>query len=327
MPGLAAVTGGTGFLGRYVLSALADAGWRVRILARGRADHPQLAGLRFEAVCGDLSDRRALRELVDGADVVVHAAGLIKARTAAAFREVNVEGTGNLASAVKAHGAGMRLLMVSSIAAREPQLSAYAQSKRAGEEMLQERLGSRHDWVVVRPCAIYGPWDVETLGVFRAVSRRIALRPRVAHARLALIHAADAARAIACLCDRAGAGSVLELTDQRTAGYSWDEIISAAEAALQVRTLTLSVPPVALRTAAALNRASAWALRRTPMLTGGKARELLHADWGSRAERQPPAGLWRPSIGLQEGFRETVDWYRARHWLPARRPTWLDGPL
>lgn len=324
MPRLAAVTGGTGFLGRYVVSALAAAGWRVRVLARRPIAHPQLAELRLEAVAGDLSDRRALSELVDGADVVIHVAGLIKARSAAAFRDVNVGGTGNVAAAIKDRGTAARVLMVSSIAAREPQLSAYARTKRAGEELLADVLGPRSNWVVVRPCAIYGPWDMETLGIFRAISHRIVLRPRVAHARVALIHAADAARAIAALCDRGPAGAILELTDERPEGYSWKHIISTAETALQVRTLSVPVPAMALRTAAAINVASAWALRRTPMLTPGKTREILHADWGSTAERQPPAGLWRPTIGLQQGFRDTVHWYRSRHWLPAP-PAWLPG--
>lgn len=324
MPRLAAVTGGTGFLGRYVVSALATAGWRVRILARRPIDHPQLAELKLEAVAGDLADRRALRELVDGADAVIHVAGLIRARSAAAFRDVNVGGTINLAAAIKDGGAAARILMVSSIAAREPQLSAYAQTKRTGEESLADVLGPRSDWVVVRPCAIYGPWDTETLGIFRAISHRIVPRPRVAHARVALIHAADAARAIAALCDQGPAGSILELTDEHREGYSWKYIISAAETALQVRTFSIPVPAMVLRTAAAINVASAWALRRTPMLTPGKAQEILHPDWGSTAERQPPPGLWRPTIGLQQGFRDTVHWYRARRWLSAP-PAWLPG--
>jgi nucleoside-diphosphate-sugar epimerase len=322
---LAAVTGGTGFLGRYVVSALAAAGWRVRLLARKRAGHPQLAGLDLQVIAGDLSDGRALRELVAGAEVVIHVAGLIKARTAAEFREVNVGGSANLAAAVKDRGAGARVLMVSSIAAREPRLSTYAQTKREGEEQLTAVLGARSDWLIVRPCAVYGPWDIATLPIFRAVGRGIVVRPRAANARVALIHAVDAAQAIATLCDRGPAGSILELTDERPEGYSWKHIIATAATALQVEARCIPLPAVAFRTAGVINLAAAWALRRTPMLTPGKARELLHPDWGSTAGRQPPAGLWQPAIGLQQGFRDTVDWYRARHWLPARSPAWLPG--
>ncbi len=97
MSRIVAITGATGFLGRYIVRAFAGSGWRVRILARQPIDHPQLAGLQLEVVLGDLSNRQALRTLVDGADVIVHAAGLIKARTPAAFEAVNVRGTANLA--------------------------------------------------------------------------------------------------------------------------------------------------------------------------------------------------------------------------------------
>ena len=81
MSKLAAITGATGFLGRYIVRAVAARGWRVRVLARQPIDHPQFAGLQLDAVPGDLSNCEALRALVDGADVIIHAAGLIKARS------------------------------------------------------------------------------------------------------------------------------------------------------------------------------------------------------------------------------------------------------
>lgn len=320
MARLAAVTGATGFLGRYIALGLAAAGWRVRMLARRPPDHPQLEHLEFETVIGDLSDGRALLELLDGADAVIHAAALIKARSAAAFRAVNVHGTVNLANALNGTRGAKDVLLVSSMAAREPQLSAYARTKRAGEVALTSLLGTRHAWTVVRPCAIYGPWDRETLGIFRTLVRGIAPRVPAAHARIALLHAADAARAIAAICDHGPAGAILELTDERAEGYTWEEIICAAERALQVKAATLRVPGAALRAAAALNLVTAWAVGRTPLLTPGKAREILHADWGSTPERQPPREWWRPEIGLEQGFRDTVNWYRERRWLPSASP-------
>jgi nucleoside-diphosphate-sugar epimerase len=315
---LVAITGATGFFGRYIVSAFATRGWRVRILARQPIDHPQLAGLQLDVVSGDLSNKQALRALVDGADTIVHAAGLIKASSAAAFEAVNVQGTANLARAIEERGVTARVLLVSSMAAREPRLSSYARTKRASEELLMAVLSPRCDWTIVRPCAIYGPWDRETLTIFRAVDYHIFLRPRITHGRVAVIHAADAAAAIVTLCDQGPARSVFELTDERTQGYSWDEIVGTAETALDSKALVISLPGTAVRAAAAVSLAAARVLRRTPMFTPEKASEILHADWGSRAECQPPRNLWRPAIGLAEGFRDTVSWYRDRRWLAAR---------
>src|SRR6185437_12882379 len=119
------------------------AGWRVRILARRPVAHPQLAGVPFEVVSGDLADRAALARLVDGADTVIHAAGLTRAPGPAQFREVNAEGTANVATAISGGSPRARLVLVSSIAAREPHLSAYAETKRAGEERLKSILDGR----------------------------------------------------------------------------------------------------------------------------------------------------------------------------------------
>jgi nucleoside-diphosphate-sugar epimerase len=315
---LVAITGATGFFGRYIVAAFAARGWRVRILARQPVDHPQLAGLPLDVVLGDLSDRQALRTLVDGADVIVHAAGLIKARTAAAFEAVNIRGTANLARAIEERQVTARVLLVSSMAAREPELSTYARTKRAAEQLLMAVLSRRCDLNIVRPCAIYGPWDRETLTIFRAVDYHIFLRPRIAHGRVAVIHAEDAAAAIATLCDQGPPHSVFELTDERTQGYSWDEIVGTAQSAMDCRAFVIPLPGPAVRAAAAVSLAAARVLRRTPMFTPEKAAEILHADWGSRAECQPPRDLWRPAIGLAQGFRDTVSWYRNRHWLAAR---------
>jgi nucleoside-diphosphate-sugar epimerase len=313
-----AITGATGFLGRYIVRAFAGSGWRVRILARQHVDHPQLAGLQLEVVMGDLSNREALRTLVDGADVIVHVAGLIKARNAADFEAVNVRGTANLAQAIEERGGIAQVLLVSSMAAREPELSTYARTKRAAEQQLVAVLNRRCKLTIVRPCAIYGPWDRETLTIFRAVGYHIFPRPRIAHGRIAVIHAADAAAAIEVLCEQSSYHSSFELTDERTQGYTWDEIVGTAEKAMNSKALVIPLPGPAVRAAAAVSLVAAKLLRRTPMFTPEKAREILHADWGSKAECQPPRSLWRPEIGLVQGFRDTVSWYRDRHWLAAR---------
>jgi nucleoside-diphosphate-sugar epimerase len=255
---------------------------------------------------------------VDGADVFVHAAGLIQARTPEAFEAVNVRGTANLAGAIEERASIARVLLVSSMAAREPELSTYARTKRAAEQLLKTLLNRRCQLTIVRPCAIYGPWDRETLTIFRAVQYHIFLRPRIAHGRIAVIHAVDAAAAIAVLCEESSCDSLFELTDERTQGYSWDEIARTAETAMDSKALVIPLPGAVVRAAAAVSLAAAKLMRRTPMFTPEKAREILHADWGSKAESQPPRSLWRPEIGLAQGFCDTVSWYRDRHWLAAR---------
>jgi len=312
---LAAVTGATGFLGLYIVRALAASGWQVRVLARQAPDGTRPGDPPVDTVVGDLSNRHALRELVDGADVVIHAAGLIKAPNLAAFRTVNAGGTANLVEALNDCPQGKHLLLVSSMAAREPHLSAYAATKREGEQAVAAGLRG-HGWTTVRPCAVYGPSDRETLAIFRAAARRIFPLPGPRRGRLALIHAADAADAIASLCDHGPAGRVFELTDRRVEGYGWPEIIAAIESAMGTKLLVLPLPGTVVRAAAIMNLVAAKLAGRTAILTPGKAREIVHGDWGSTADRQPAPEIWRPKIGLNGGFRDTVSWYREQNWLP-----------
>ncbi len=318
MTGLVAVTGATGFLGRYIVRALIQQGWRVRILARNYPVHEQFSDLKFEAVPGDLSDHGALRALVRGVDMVVHAAGLIKARDVRAFHTVNVQGTANLVAAVNADASPSRLLLVSSMAAREAHLSPYAATKRAAEEIVRASLGPAHEWMIIRPAAVYGPWDMETLRVLKAVSFGVALRPGNKDARVSLVHADEVAASVAALCADSQAGSLYEISDARHDGYLWEEITEAAAKALGVRMAAkLPLPAWAVRFAGALGTIGAQFSPSPAMLTLDKAREILHPDWSSPPERQPPATLWQPKTDINCGFLETIRWYQARGWLPA----------
>ncbi|MEO6581494.1 MAG: NAD(P)H-binding protein, partial [Sphingomicrobium sp.] len=153
-----AITGGTGFVGSRLVEAATAAGHGVRALTR----RPQDARPALQWVSGSLADPNALEELVDGADAVIHVAGVINARDAAGFEAGNVAGTLATLAAATADGV-RRFVHVSSLAAREPRLSLYGASK-AKSETLVERSGL--DWAIVRPPAVYGPGDKETLALF-----------------------------------------------------------------------------------------------------------------------------------------------------------------
>jgi uncharacterized protein YbjT (DUF2867 family) len=305
--GLAALTGATGFLGRHLVRALAGRGWRVRILTRRDPIDPLWRDLEPEVVVGDLFDAAALRALVRDAEVVIHAAGLVKARRVQDFTRVNRDG----ARAVAVAADGAHLLLVSSLAAREPHLSPYAASKRAGEDAAREVAGGR--LTVVRPPAIYGPGDREILPLFKAAAGPV-LPIFAEHARTALVHVADAARQVAALAERAPEGRTWALSDSRPEGYAWREIMQAAAAAAGGRPRLIRAPDGVVRALAAAS-----VLQRlrggAPIFTPGKAREFLHPDWSVSAEEVAP-GLPSSEFDLSTGLAHTADWYRAAGWLP-----------
>lgn len=306
--GVVAVTGATGFLGRHLVRALAEDGWTPRVLVRRDPIHPFWRDIEVEVVTGDLKTPGALKRLCEGAEVVIHVAGLIKAASLEGFNAVNRDGA--RAAALAARAAGARFILVSSLAAREPQLSYYAASKRAGEDAVREIFPQG---LIVRPPAIYGPGDTETLALFRLAAKIPVLPVLSPDSRVAMIHVQDAAAKLVHYCKNPIQGLV-ELSDVRRDGYTWAEIMSAAGAAMGAQPRLARLPDKALIFAGTL--ADAWSYAsNAPLVFGlGKARELLHADWSLSSA---PMSEGVPTVfGLIDGFAHTVDWYRTEGWLP-----------
>jgi nucleoside-diphosphate-sugar epimerase len=305
---LVAITGATGFVGPHLVAALARRGWKMRLLVRRWSPLPSLDGVEAEVVLGDLLDQAALRRLVEGADTVVHAAGLIKARRPEDFLAVNRDGTA-LASAL---APAARFVLLSSLAAREPLLSPYAASKRAAEEVVAGRTGS---WLTIRAPAVYGPGDRETLAYFRAAAHGFAPRPRLTDARLSLIHGADLAEALALAIERPPPASVYEIDDGREGGYGYDDMQAAAAAALGRTVRALPVPRIVMAGLARLNGLGHALGGPVQILTAGKVNEIFHSDWAVHDRRLAAAIGFAPRYDLPGGFRDTVLWYRRHQWL------------
>ncbi len=305
-----AITGATGFVGRHVLARLAgaqtDPAGVVRALTRRPVEAAAAGPLTW--VPGHLGDDGALRRLVEGCRLVIHIAGATKALDAAGFMAANAEGTRRLMRAVaEAADPACRVIHVSSLAAREPDLSPYAASKRAGEEAVAGMLPPARR-IILRPPALYGPQDRELLPLLLATRRGFLPVPGPRGQRLALLHVADLVEAIARLADdavfEALAGRRLEIDDGH-GGYSPEEMAAALSAVWGRPVRPVPIPaPV---TTAAAHLAQAWArlTGRPAMLTPHKLPELRHLDWSVEMD----AGLlrhWRPRFDLESGLRAVL---------------------
>jgi len=298
-----AITGGTGFVGAHLLDIALAGGHTVAALTR--RDQPSREGLDW--ISGDLQDRFALERLVDGADAVVHVAGVISARNATEFELGNVAGTLSMLAAATAGGV-RRFVHVSSLAAREPKLSLYGQSKQRAEELVHS---SGLDWVIVRPPAVYGPGDRETLELFRMAKLGLMLMP--ARGRVSVIHADDLARMMIALSDYGAPSSILvEADDGKPHGWTHREFARALGTAVGTRPAIVSSPGVLLRLAARADQ-----LFRGPKakLTVDRAAYFSHHNWVVEPKRACPSGLWRPEVETVQGLKGTADWYRAQGWL------------
>lgn len=310
---LVAVTGASGFIGRHVVAVLDGAGFAVRVLLRQSPLEPLWGSVVPEIVRGDLDDSAALTRLVSGAAVVVHLAGRIKARSRSRFLAVNRDGTAMLAAKVREHAPAAHFLYVSSLAAREPQLSDYAASKHAGEIVVRQLLGGQ--FTILRPAAVYGPGDRETLVFFQLAGHRVVPVPAPARARAAVIHVKDLARLVVKLMQTRPCGAMLAAADARPQGYAWSEILQTVALAVgNPRAKLVYAPAVLLRTIALPGDIANW-FGNTNMMTTQKLKELRHPDWSVAAAEQARPDGWWPEYDLASGITDTVHWYRGAGWL------------
>ncbi|MDP6343612.1 MAG: complex I NDUFA9 subunit family protein, partial [Alphaproteobacteria bacterium] len=153
------VFGGSGFLGRYLISRLVKGGDRVRAAVRDPAAASHLLPLgdvgQVQPVQANIRNAASVRRAVGGADVVVNLVGLLYQRGAQSFQAVHEDGAATIA-AVAAEAGASRLLQVSAIGAAADATSAYGRSKAAGEAAVREHFPGA---TIVRPSIVFGPED------------------------------------------------------------------------------------------------------------------------------------------------------------------------
>jgi nucleoside-diphosphate-sugar epimerase len=306
MARVVALTGATGFIGSVVARRLRCAGWTVRALIRPKPNgvcHPHG---EFTWVEGDLADPGRLLPFVNGADAIVHCAGLVRGASRTQFNRVNVDGVAHLVRAASRAQPAPRFLLISSLAARQPHLSLYAASKRGGEEVLEAQ-GLR-EWAAFRPPAVYGPGDRELLPLLRWASRGMGFRVGRGERRFSLLYVEDLAEAVCRWLDfHPQRSSVYELDDGHEGGYTWDDVIDTIEDLCSRSVLRVNVPVAAVFLAAVLNGLAGRLFGHSPMLTRGKFREITHPDWCCNNGPITAECGWLPCVSLEEGLRRTLE--------------------
>ena len=324
------VTGGSGFLGSHVAEQLKARGHEVVCLVRKTSNTKVLRALDVELAEGAIDAAESLPAAVEGADAVVHCAGVVKARSYDDFERVHAAGTRNLAEAAKRHAPKLKRFVQVSTAGvmgvgqagqkhlehHEPApATPYSKSKLAGERVIRE-LAAELPVTVIRPPAIYGPRDTEIFAFFQMVKwTRMAIRFAGAMKTMSLVYAEDAADACIRAIDAdVPSGSAYFVEDGET--YSFEEMGHAIAAGFGTKLLaTPAVPEAVVRTAAFGAELFGKVTGKVMIFTRDKLPELLMEHFavdGSAARRDLG---WEPKTPFPEGARKTAAWYVENGWL------------
>ncbi|HEX2761639.1 MAG TPA: complex I NDUFA9 subunit family protein [Rhizomicrobium sp.] len=209
---LVTVFGGTGFLGRHTVRALARAGWRIKVAARHPARGFFLRPLgqvgQIDFVKCDISDAGQVAAAIAGSDAVVNLCGILFQR-GQTFEDVQAEGAGHVAAAAAAAGVSA-LVHVSAIGADSESDSEYARTKADGEARVREAFPAA---TILRPSIVFGPED-DFFNRFAALARMAPALPLVGggKTRFQPVFVGNVASAIAVALDsEAARGKTYEL--------------------------------------------------------------------------------------------------------------------
>ncbi|QDU91228.1 3 beta-hydroxysteroid dehydrogenase/Delta 5--_4-isomerase [Pirellulimonas nuda] len=332
------VTGAAGFIGKRLCDHLRTAGNPVRAATRTEASAQRLRDDGWDARCVEMRDPSALAAALEGVDQVYHLASVVSARSFAAARQVNVEGSRLLALEAAKRESPPRLLYVSSLAASGPveggrarteadpgrPVSYYGRTKLEAEQALRG-LADRLPVVAVRPPGVFGPGDLNLLQMFRSVRAGLNFVAVSQRYRYSFVYVEDLAE---------GMRRAMEAGDRLTHDHPSDGLYFLADPQ------PMTFGQLGDAVAAALGRrpprcvtipaAGCWGVATAPELWGrltgaktylnyDKIREAVAGEWfcdPARADRELD---WRPEKGLADRLIDTHNWYVRQKLLPANR--------
>lgn len=317
------VTGGTGFVGSHVVDELLDAGYSVRCTVRATSNLRWLEGKGVERVEADLRGGDFV-EAIAGIDAVIHCAGLTRGSREALFA-ANHLGTQALLVACAQAEKRIRFVFCSSQAAAGPgtlerprqigdvpaPTSDYGRSKLAGEQEVLAR-GEILEVTVMRPVAVYGPRDEDTLPYFKMASNGVIVVPGLRSRLVQLVHGRDVAKALLLGIERAEAvGKTFFVGHPEI--LDWNRLTDAISRSVGRHALKLRIPSGVVRVAAGISQLLGSG--RSGQLDRRRARDMSERAWTCQVDQTQTALGWQPTFDAVSGFRDTAEWYRSEGWL------------
>lgn len=323
-----AVTGGTGFIGSHTVEALLQEGYLVRCLIRpGRNGRGWLTGLPVEIRDVDLLNKGAVHACLEGCDEVVHIAGVTKAIRRKDFFTGNVEPTRTLLTACRELGSIKRFCYLSSLTATGPSepglpvnedspcrpLTAYGASKLEAEQVCW-RFADDFSVVILRPPAVYGPRDGDILQMFRSIKFGIMPVMGPAAKMLSMVYVTELARAITTVMRSESSSGRTYFVGDKTP-YLYSELVAITASLMGKTTINLPIPNPVLYTIAGAVQLVSWLLRKPSIVNIDKVRDLVTPNWTCDPGRIEKELGFRTEIGVRDGLKRTLEWYRSEGWL------------
>lgn len=322
------VTGSSGFVGSHLVDKLLELNHNVRVIMRKESKLKWIDPRRVEIFNCNYDDVENLRDAVSNVDYVFHVAGVIKAKTKEIYYKGNVEVTQNLLEAVEQFNPSLnRFVFISSQAAAGPSpsnqpkteemecnpVTTYGKSKLEAERVVRNYEG-KIPFTIVRPSAVYGPRDSEILLFFQTLKKGIQPMVGFSEKYVSLVHIQDLIDGIllAAFSDKS-LNQTYFISSEK--GYGWEEIGNISSKIFGKRVLKLRIPHFMIFTVAAISQFFSYFRKEATILNLEKAREMVQNSWVCSVEKAKRELGYSQKVDLEQGVRETIQWYKENGWL------------
>ena len=323
------ITGASGFVGYHLIAAAVEAGLEVYAAVRKSSDVSHLKVFDIHYIDLDYRSVASLKKQLEEVQFqyIIHAAGITKAKTLAAYNKVNAEYSRDLAIAAStANMALEKFVFVSSLAALGPlkdlsgeitddtegrPVTSYGASKLLAEEYLKDITGL--PLIIIRPTAVYGPREKDIFILFKSISR--GLEPHIGSFKqqLSFVYVKDLAKVIIQALQSDLTGKQYNISD----GGSYDryQLAMLTKKAMNRKTFKFHLPIGVVSLLATLMDLIYKRSTDTPTLNKEKMAELTAINWACNIDHARRDLGFDPQFDLEKGMVETISWYKENRWL------------
>lgn len=322
------VTGATGFIGSHLVDELLKKNYEIKCLVRKNSSTKWLKDKPVEFIEGDLFTKDVLEKALTDVDYVYHVGGVTFAKRKEEFRRGNVEATKSLLEAALKFNPGLKKFVhVSSQAAVGPSfdgkpidetrdyfpLTAYGRSKVEAEKIVKNYF-DKLNATILRPPAVYGPRDYAIYEYFKSMSR--GLQPLIGfdNKLVSLIHGVDLVKGFILAGESdISSSNIYFISSEKF--YNWRDVGAMTQRLLGRKTLRVVVPHFAVKTTAFFSQVFGFFSSKPTVLNIEKSRELTQRYWICSIEKAQRELGFKEGFTLEEGFKDTIDWYRKEGWI------------
>jgi nucleoside-diphosphate-sugar epimerase len=303
-------------------------GFHVRCLIRPNQTNLRwLQGLPVDLVRGNLSNSESILKCIEDVEYIIHIAGITKAKYQSEFFTGNVTTTNNLLLAASQLKHLKKFCFISSLTAVGPSstgmpvnettpchpITAYGKSKLDAERICKS-YSEKVPIVIIRPPAVFGPRDTDTLEIFKWVNH--GLKPVLGSSAktLSLVYAPDLAKGIIrATFDERTTGETYNIADPTIFTFSF--IIDYLATLIHKRTIQVHLPKGLVYSMAGITQFVSYLGKRPAVLNIEKARDLLQKHWVCDPRKIQEHIGFQTSTSIYDGVNKTFTWYKDKGWL------------